>query len=143
MEKEYLYLPKVLLSEPSALRAGVRGLSGYDDVRGEMLIYPFLEGSLVLSAVRGLPHDGLFSQLICRGGAASERPDMPSGKELHSCVGELPPFLSCGGFAYSLVYTDSFTPPELYGMSVMICKNPPAQSPDAPPLRVAAGVFRP
>lgn len=116
--------------------AKVRGGSAYPRVQGEVFFYPFQEGSLVLTSIEGLPPGRFLGFHVHETGkcetAKGDAGDFASAgghfnpkNELHpNHAGDLPVLLSNDGFAYSLVYTERFTPAQVLGRSVVIHAMP-------------------
>lgn len=122
------------LEHPPTARALLRGSSAYPQLYGEVLFYPFLNGSLLLIRVTGLPGDGFFGFHIHQTGDCCTGGDTPfhcagghwnPGQKLHpDHAGDLPVLLADQGLAYALVYTGRFTPQDVIGRSVIIHDRP-------------------
>lgn len=109
LSEKYLYLPKVLFQTRPEFRAELGGSGGIDtdgsaEIRGECLFYPFSGGSIIITAVNGLP-DG-FYRLKISGRAFGEK--------------ELPSLLSTRGFSYSMVHDGRFTPDSIGNCGILI-----------------------
>lgn len=87
---DYLYLPKILFKQMPECKGKISG----SDYQGEILLYPFCGGSLIITAIRNLP-DGFYRLKLY---------DSPS-KEW-----ELPSLLSSKGFSYSINFDGRFIP---------------------------------
>jgi len=98
-------LPKVLFQTRPEAVTGIEGNPGGGDIKGECLIYPFQTGSIVVSAVNGLP-DGFFRLCI----SSDVYPQL-----------ELPSLLSSHHFSYCLVYDGRFKPSDVVDGSISIC----------------------
>lgn len=105
MSEQLLYLPKVLFQKRPEAVASIAGNRGDGDIRGECLIYPFQAGSIIISAVNGLP-DGFFRLRL----SSDFRPQL-----------ELPSLLSSRGFSYCLVYDGRFRPTDITPGSISVC----------------------
>lgn len=103
MSEKYLYLPKVLFQTRPKFRADLEG-SGDTNIRGECLFYPFNGGSIIITAINGLP-DGFFRLKIS--GSAFEETELPS-------------LLSTHGFCYSLVHDGRFIPDSINSCRILI-----------------------
>ena len=133
MQDRPVPLPYALERAPEA-RALLRGSSAYPELRGEVLFYPFLGGSLLLFRVAGLPGNGFFGFHIHEKGECCTGGDVPfhcagghwnpEGVNHPGHAGDLPVLLSGGGLAYGMVYTDRFTPGAAAGRSVIIHDRP-------------------
>ena len=108
MSDNMAYLPRVLLETLPELRAGLNGTA-----RGEVLLYPFLQGCLILCAANNFPANGEY------------RITVDQSSTLNVYVGN--------GFCFSLNYLPFQTPQLLYGKTVSIAGN------DG--LTVASGTF--
>lgn len=126
-------LPRVLAEGQPTAQALLRGGDAHPELRGEVLFYPFQEGSLLLVRAVGLP-DGFFgfhlhNQGACRPGgdipfySAGEHYN-PEGRPHPEHAGDLPVLLACGGRAYAIFYTGRFTPQQAVGRSVILHERP-------------------
>ena len=61
MNRAHSPLPQVLLEGVPALRAVLRGNGAYPGLLGEVLLYPWQEGTLLVTRAAGLPRDGFFA----------------------------------------------------------------------------------
>lgn len=133
MQERPVPLPYVL-ERPPAARALLHGSPAYPQLQGEVLFYPFLNGSLLLTRVVGLPGSSFFgfhlhehgdcctggdSAFSCAGGHWSM---VSAPHPEHS--GDLPALLADQGLAFSLVYTGRFTPEQAVGRAVIIHDQP-------------------
>lgn len=148
-------LPRVLLEGVPAAHALLRGDSAHPGLRGEALFYPFLEGTLVLLCVVGLPGDGFFAVHIHEQGACCTGGDLafhcagghynPEGRPHPGHAGDLPVLLSNGGRAYAIHYTGRFRPGQVVGRSVILHDSPDdyrSQPAGASGGRIACGVIK-
>ena len=149
-------LPRVLTDGQPAARALLRGGGATPDLRGEVLFYPFQEGSLLLVRVLGLPGDGFFALHIHNFGDCCEGGDMPfycagdhfnpTGAAHPGHAGDLPVLLSSGGRAFAVDYTGRFRPEEVLGRSVIIHEGPDdyrSQPSGGAGGRIACGIITP
>ena len=114
--------------------ARVKGSEQYPDIRGTVKFFPAGRGTVVLTELWGLPRDGFFAMHIHEKGDCSGNMEDPFAnvgahfdrdKDPHpEYSGDLPVVLSNGGYAWSAVYTDRFTPRDVMGRSVIIHLNP-------------------
>lgn len=133
MQDRPVPLPYALERPPEA-RALVRGSAAYPSLRGEVLFYPFLNGSLLLIRMTGLPGSGFFGFHIHENGDCCTGGDSPfscagghwnpGGVPHPGHTGDLPVLLADQGLAYAMVYTGRFTPAEAVGRSVIIHDRP-------------------
>lgn len=133
MQERPVLLPSAL-EEPPVARALLRGSAAYPELRGEVLFYPFLNGSLLLTRVAGLPGSGFFGFHIHRNGDCCTGGDTPffcagghwsDGELPHpDHTGDLPVLLADHGLAYAMVYTGRFTPGEAVGKAVILHDKP-------------------
>lgn len=123
-------LPGVLLAGNPTAQALLSGSDAHPSLMGEVLLYPFQSGSLLLARVTGLPPRGFFGFHIHSLGNCQTGGDIPfhcagdhynpDGGQHPDHAGDLPPLLSAGGQAYQFFYTDRFQPHQVVGRSVVI-----------------------
>ena len=97
-------LPLALTQGRPAARALLRGDEAHPDLLGEVLLYPWQGGSLVLTRLTGLPGDGLYPLHIHAAGACQTGGDVPfhcAGPFYPPGLAALAPVLSSGGTALS------------------------------------------
>ena len=133
MQDRPVPLPYILEKPPEA-RALLRGSSAYPELRGEALFWPFLNGSLLLVRVTGLPGSGFFGFHIHEKGDCCTGGDTPfycagghwnpAGASHPDHAGDLPVLLADHGLAYAMVYTGRFTPEAAVGRAVVIHDMP-------------------
>lgn len=113
-------LPRVLLEQPPAARALLRGDNAHPTLMGEVLFYPYRASCLVLVRAAGMPEDGLFPLSLHANGDCSTGGDLafcPAGPALAA----LPPLLFCGGRAWTACALGDLPSGELAGRSVVLC----------------------
>ena len=138
----------------AAAIACIRGGNAYPNLCGTVKFLPSKSGTLVVAEVSGLPatDTGFFAFHIHDGGNCSgldfantgshydpDRQDHP----LHA--GDLPPLLSCRGFAYLEVMTDRFRIDDVIGRTVVIHSGPDdfkTQPAGSAGNKIACGVIR-
>ena len=123
-------------SEPEA-GAAIRGSQQYPGLSGNVLFYPFWDGSLVLVNVLGLPDEEnapctekMYAFHIHEGNRCTGTPENPfadAGTHYNpehcqhpAHAGDLPVLLSGHGFALQLFYTNRFTPEDVVGLTAII-----------------------
>lgn len=124
-----------------AAEAILKGNDSFPDIRGAVRFYPADKGTLVVTEVMNLPtvdpkgtgilygpfyafhiHDGD----ACGAGTAADpfkESGMhynPTGRPHPYHVGDMPPLLGSGGYAYMSFYTGRFTPAEVIGKTVIV-----------------------
>ena len=132
-------LPLALTQGRPAARALLRGDEAHPDLLGEVLLYPWQGGSLVLTRLTGLPGDGLYPLHIHAAGACQTGGDVPfhcAGPFYPPGLAALAPVLSSGGTALSLHYSRRFTPEQVLGRSLVLHGRGAAGG------RIACGVIR-
>lgn len=127
-------VPRVLLEGVPAARAQLRGDGAHPALRGEVLFYPYQEGSLLVIRVLGLPRDGFFALHIHALGDCATGGDLsfhcagghynPAGTPHPDHAGDLPVLLSSGGRAFAVTYTGRFMPAQVLGRSVVLHAGP-------------------
>lgn len=124
--------------EPEA-RAVVRGSRQYPGLWGNVLFYPFWNGSLVLAAVMGLPDTdapcsgrmyGFHIHAGSRCSGTAEDPFADAGTHFNpfQCMhpahaGDLPVLISNHGTVFQIFYTERFAPLDVIGRTVIIHLN--------------------
>ena len=124
------------MSKPPTVCAHIEGSSEIHNLVGDVYLYPFLEGSLLVVDVEGIPFSGFYGFHIHQhgpcvmgegytgfhdvGGHFSLNPDAPH--PYHS--GDLPVLMSFYGHAFMVVYTDRFTPDQVLGRAMIIHEWP-------------------
>ena len=146
-----LPLPRALLEGVPTGKALLRGGDAHPDLWGEVLFYPWQEGSLTLTRLLGLPRDGLWQLQIHAIGNCSTGGDVSffsagpafelPGLSRPLPAGLLSPLLSSGGKAFSLCYSGRFRPQQVLGRTVVL--HPPALAGVPSEGRVACGIIRP
>ena len=129
-------------SEPEA-SAAIRGSRQYPGLSGNVLFYPFWDGSLVFVNVFRLPDeeeggvpcsDKMYAFHIHEGEhctGTEENPFADAGGHYNpeKCphpfhAGDMPVILSGHGFALQIFYTNRFTPREVIGKTAIIHLHP-------------------
>lgn len=115
MNRAHSPLPQVLLEGVPALRAVLRGNGAYPGLLGEVLLYPWQEGTLLVTRAAGLPRDGFFALHIHTLGCCRTGGDIPfycagghfdPQQQPHpDHAGDLPVLLSHRGRAFSVTFT--------------------------------------
>ena len=125
------------LSKPPVACAMMQGSSEIHNLTGAVYVYPFLEGSLVVADIEGIPFSGFYGFHIHQhgpcimgeegytgfhdvGGHFSTNPDAPHPYH----TGDLPVLMSFYGHAFTAVYTDRFTPEQILGRAMIIHEWP-------------------
>ena len=134
MNRAHSPLPQVLLEGVPALRAVLRGNGDYPGLLGEVLLYPWQEGTLLVTRAAGLPRDGFFALHIHTLGCCRTGGDIPfycagghfdPQQQPHpDHAGDLPVLLSHRGRAFSVTFTGRFRPEEVLGRSVVLHESP-------------------
>lgn len=127
-------VPRALLEGVPTARALLRGDGAHPTLRGEVLFYPFQEGSLLLIRALGLPRDGFFALHIHELGDCCTGGDLPfhcagghynpTGEPHPGHAGDLPVVLSNDGRVYAIYYTGRFRPDQVLGRSVILHDGP-------------------
>lgn len=134
MSDHPIRMPRILVEGQPAARALLHGDDGHPALAGEVLFYPYQEGSLLLVRVSGLPRDGFFGFHIHQYADCCVGGDMPfhcAGGHYNpretphpDHAGDLPVLLSSDGRAYTIFYTGRFRPDEVAGRAVVIHDRP-------------------
>ena len=134
------YLGHMLRTLKPAARAIVRGSAAYPAVEGYVTFYPSGPGVVVAAEFSGLPGESgpcsgrVFGFHIHEGSQCTgteEQPFADAGSHFnpYDCehprhAGDLPPLFGNAGYAFSMVYTDRFTVPEVIGRTVVVHLDP-------------------
>lgn len=125
----------ILTSQKPQAIAHVTGDAEHPQLRGEVQFYPAGAGTLLMAEVWGLPKEGSFFGFhIHEGGVCGPADGKPFGQAkghwnpdgkphpLHK--GDLPVLLGNNGMAFSVTYTQRFTPEEAVGHTVILHGSP-------------------
>lgn len=121
---------KVLYYDTPQVYATISG----NGIVGMMTAYKYLDGSLVMIEVSGLPqtscNQGIHALHIHEGDSCTGDKEDPYKKagshfSLNDCLhpyhtGDLPPLFSNQGYAWSCVYTDKFSPDQIVNHTIII-----------------------
>lgn len=121
---------------PPVACAHVTGSSEIHNLIGDVYVYPFLDGSLLVADVEGIPFSGFYGFHIHQhgpciagegytgfhdvGGHYSTTENAPHPYH----AGDLPVLMAYYGHAYMIVYTDRFKPEEILGRAMIIHEWP-------------------
>lgn len=110
-------------------KALIKGYDSFDELQGKVLFYPKNNMVLVSVSISGFPRNkSLFYGFHIHEGGGCSGVNLADTKghynpeqQLHPFhAGDLPPLLSCSGFAYMEVMTNRFTIEEILGKTVVI-----------------------
>ena len=145
---------RALLGCPQAA-ARIKGSDKYPNIRGEVLFFAVKGGSIVLTEISGLPHDGFYAVHLHNGRACSGNDTDPfadAGTHLDLTdkphpmhTGDLPVILGNNGYAWSAVYTSRFRPSDVRGYPIIIHAEPDdyrTQPSGAAGEKIACGIIR-
>ena len=117
--------------------AHIEGSSEIHNLTGDIYVYPFLEGSLLVIDVEGIPFSGFYGFHIHQHGPCIVGNNGYTGFEdvgghfttvenaphpYHA--GDLPVLMAYYGHAYMVVYSDRFSPEEIIGRAIIIHEWP-------------------
>lgn len=122
-----------LLKCPQAVSI-ISGSENYSSIKGIVKFYKVTNGTVIISEISGLPHNGFFAMHIHNGKACtgnSEEYFADAGTHLNFTdekhpfhTGDLPALLSNAGYAWSAIYSNRFIPSQIIGFPIIIHKNP-------------------
>ena len=131
---------RTLGETPPQAYAFVYGSSMYPSIIGAVYFYPFLNGSLVLASISGLPfriekcQERVFGFHIHEGSVCSGTTQDPFAQTKthynpNHCdhpahAGDLPALFGNHGYALEIFYTERFLPTEVIGKTVVIHDMP-------------------
>jgi len=126
---------QTMLSMPVSC-ARITGSSQIHNLVGDVYVYPFLNGSLIVADVEGIPFSGFYGFHIHQhgpcivgegytgfhdvGGHFSTVENAPH--PYHE--GDLPPLMAFYGHAFMIVYSDRFRPEDVLGRAIIIHEWP-------------------
>ena len=136
MRDELRNIFRIVMQMEPACKAEVKGSSAYPDLEGNVSLYPFWDGTLVVAEVWGLPtEEGPCQEKVfgfhiheghsCNGNAADPFADAGGHFNPHNCehpqhAGDFPPLFENKGYALTMFYTNRFQPEEVEGRTVII-----------------------
>jgi len=124
------------MQNPPVACAHITGSSGIPNMSGDVYVYPFLSGSLLVADVEGIPFSGFYGFHIHQHGpciAGEGYTGFPNVGGHFSTVenaphpyhtGDLPVLMAFYGHAYMIVFTDRFTPDQILGRAIIIHEWP-------------------
>lgn len=115
--------------------AHIIGNSEIHNLAGDVFAYPFLEGSLLVADVEGIPFSGFYGFHIHQHGPCVPEEGYtgfydvgghytPQEQPHPYHAGDLPVLMAYYGHAYMVVYTDRFKPEEILGRAMIIHEWP-------------------
>jgi len=124
------------MQRPPVACAHISGSSEIHSLIGDVYVYPFLEGSLLVADVEGIPFSGFYGFHIHQhgpciagegytgfhdvGGHYTTTENAPHPYH----AGDLPVLMAYYGHAFMIVYTDRFKPDEILGRAMIIHEWP-------------------
>ena len=129
-----------LMAEPPQAIAKIKGSNAHPALKGQVRFYPFDSGTLMAVHITGLPFDEkdveksffgfhIHEGNVCGGNAQDPFADAgshwnPDHRQHPHHKGDLPPLPGNHGDALMVFYTDSFTPEETIGHTVIVHSMP-------------------
>ncbi len=133
----------------------IKGGPDVPDLFGEVRFYQKHEGVLVVVNISNLPQNnssGFFALHIHEGKACSGdnfsntgNHYNPAGAPHPNHAGDLPPLISCGGYAYMAVMTNRFRVQDIIGHTIVIHSGPDdfkSQPSGNAGIKIACGIIR-
>ncbi len=130
-------LPLLLdtLSSYPVLCANIEGSQLNPNLKGDVWVYPFLEGSLLLVDIQGIPFAGFYGFHIHQHGPCIPGEGYtgftnvgehysPTNQPHPYHAGDLPNLMAYYGHAFMIVYSDRFVPSEISGRAIIIHQWP-------------------
>ncbi len=123
------------LSEYPVVCAEVIGSELNPNLKGEVWVYPFLEGSLLVADIEGLPFSGFYGFHIHQHGPCIQGEGYtgffrvgghysPTEQPHPYHAGDLPVLMAYHGHAFMIVYSDRFVPQEVAGRAIVVHQFP-------------------
>lgn len=126
-----------VMRRPPVACAHIEGSSAIHNMAGDVYVYPFLEGSLLMVDVEGIPFSGFYGFHIhqhgpCIAGDTGYTGFYDVGGHFTTVenaphpyhAGDLPVLMAYQGHAFMIVYTDRFKPEEILGRAMIIHEWP-------------------
>lgn len=115
--------------------AHMEGSSQIPNLRGDVFLYPFLEGTLLVADVEGIPFSGFYGFHIHDHGPCVVGEGYtgffdvgghfnPTNQPHPYHSGDLPVMMSFYGHAFMIVYSDRFKPADVLGRAIIIHEWP-------------------
>ena len=117
--------------------AHIEGSSAIHNLTGDIYVYPFLEGSLLVADIEGIPFAGFYGFHIhqhgpCLAGSTGYTGFHDVGGHYTTVenaphpyhAGDLPVLMADKGHAFAVVYSDRFTPEEVLGRAMILHEWP-------------------
>ncbi len=135
LDQSILLMYQTMQKPPEAC-AHITGSSELHNLTGDVYVYPFLEGSLLVADVEGIPFSGFYGFHIHQHGPCitGEGYTGFQGVGGHYTTvenaphpyhaGDLPVLMAYHGHAYMIVYTDRFKPDDILGRAMIIHEWP-------------------
>jgi len=124
------------MQHPPEVCAHITGSSEIHNMTGDVYLYPFLDGTLLVVDVDGIPFSGFYGFHVHQhgpciagegytgfhdvGGHYSTTPNAPHPYH----AGDLPPLMAFNGHAFMVVYTDRFKPQDVLGRAIIVHEWP-------------------
>lgn len=124
------------MQKPPRACAHITGSSAIHNLTGDVYIYPFLEGSLLVVDVVGIPFSGFYGFHIHQHGPCIVGEGYTGFNDVgghYTTVekaphpyhaGDLPVLMAYNGHAYMIVYSDRFKPDDILGRALIIHEWP-------------------
>lgn len=135
MIQETVQLMFEVMKEPPVACAHLTGSSELPNLTGDVFLYPFLEGTLVVADVTGIPFSGFYGFHVHQHGPCVMGEGYtgyhnvglhysPTEQPHPYHAGDLPVLMAYKGHAFMIVYTDRFVPGEVIGRAMIIHEWP-------------------
>ena len=135
LDQSILLMYQTMQKPPQAC-AHITGSSEIHNLIGDVYVYPFLEGSLLVADVEGIPFSGFYGFHIHQHGPCIVGEGYTGFEDVgghYTTVenaphpyhaGDLPVLMALYGHAYMIVYTDRFKPQDILGKAMIIHEWP-------------------
>ncbi|MGI6731573.1 MAG: superoxide dismutase family protein [Anaerovoracaceae bacterium] len=137
--------------------AHMEGSSEIHHLEGDVYLYPFLEGTLLVADIYGIPFSGFYGFHIHDHGPCVPEEGYtgfydigghynPTGQPHPFHAGDFPVLMSMNGHAFMIVYSDRLRPEEALGRAMAIHEWPDdytSQPGGGSGRQIACGVFYP
>lgn len=124
-----------LLSDYPVACAHMEGSSEIHHLVGDVYLYPFMEGTLLVADIEGIPFSGFYGFHIHEHGPCMVGEGYtgfhdvgshynPTGQPHPYHAGDFPVLMSMNGHAFAMVYSDRLRPEEALGRALIIHEFP-------------------
>lgn len=124
------------MMRPPVSCAHITGSSQIHNMVGDVYVYPFLQGSLLVTDIEGIPFSGFYGYHIHQHGPCITGEGYTGFQDVGGHfttvenaphpyhAGDLPVLMAFYGHAFMIVYTDRFQPADILGRAIIVHEWP-------------------